>query len=225
MERRAVNPAITQDADAYYLRNAEQHKPSTDPMLPCLQRIHRATPIRSVLEIGSNTGWRLDGIRKHFDKPSVMGVEASLFAVEESRATYPHIPVAHGVAPDVLFGFEDGSFDTVIVGFLIYLLPRNMLFHFAAEVDRIVGDNGHIVIEDFLHPNPTSRDYTHHEDLRVFKHEPSAPWSWSPTYTLVDRQLIEHEAHTVDNADPARWIAIDVLRKHPLATAYPPATP
>jgi SAM-dependent methyltransferase len=223
MERgNAMNQsAISEDADNYYLRNADQHKPSSDPMLPCLQRIHRATPIRSVLEIGSNTGWRLDGIRKHFDKPNVVGVEASLFAVEESKATHPHIPAVHGVAPDVLFGFSDNHFDTVIVGFLIYLLPRNMLFHFAAEVDRILKDDGHIVIEDFLHPNAVSRDYTHNDQLRVFKHDPSAPWSWSPTYTLVDRQLIEHEAHVVDNADPSRWITIDALRKHPLSVAYP----
>ena len=45
------------------------------------------------------------------------------------------------------------------------------------------------------------------------------------TLDYIDPQLIEHEAHTVDNADPARWIAIDVLRKHPLGIAYPPATP
>ena len=220
-----MNPVISADADDYYLRNAEQHKPSTDPMLPILQRIHRSNPVRDVLEIGSNTGWRLDGIRKNFGAPDVTGVEASMFAVEEHRASYPHIPVIHGVAPDVLFGLPTGRFDTVIIGFLMYILPRDMLFHFAAEVDRILADNGHIVIEDFLHPNPVSRDYTHHDQLRVHKHDPSTAWSWSPTYSLIDRQLIEHEAHVVDNSDPSRWITIDVLRKHPIGIAYPPATP
>ena len=221
MERCVMNSPILEDADAYYLRNAEQHKPSTDPMLPCLQRIHKINKIRSVLEVGSNTGWRLEGIRETFNTPTVTGVEASSLAIEEHRATYPHIPVIHGVAPDALSSFPDGRFDTVIVGFLMYLLPRNMLFQFAAEVDRILMDGGHIVIEDFLHPTPSSRDYTHHNQLKVFKNDPSIPWSWSPTYTLVDRQLIEHEAHVVNNADPSRWISIDVLRKHGLDVAYP----
>ena len=214
---------ISREADAYYVRNVDQNKPGSDPMMPALQRIHAVRPMQSVLEIGSNTGWRLDGIRSGLGVLKVCGVEASILAVDEHRVTYPDIPVVRGVAPQVLSGFPAGSFDTVIVGFLMYLLPRDLLFPFAAEVDRLLSDDGHIVVEDFLHPSPVSRDYTHQDQLRVFKHDPSAPWSWSPTYSLVDRQLIEHEAHTVDNADPSRWITVDVLRKHPLHTAYPAA--
>ncbi len=212
--------SIGREADAYYVRNVDQNKPSSDPMLPALQRIHVVRPMLSVLEIGSNTGWRLDGIRASLGVSKVCGVEASQLAVDEHRLTYSDIPVVRGVAPQVLSGFPAESFDTVIVGFLMYLLPRDLLFTFAAEVDRILADDGHIVIEDFLHPTPLSRDYTHQDQLRVFKHDPSAPWSWSPTYSLIDRQLIEHEAHTVDNADVSRWITVDVLRKHPLGTAY-----
>jgi SAM-dependent methyltransferase len=212
---------ISREADAYYVRNVEQNKPGSDPMMPALQRIHAVRPMQSVLEIGSNTGWRLDGIRSGLGVSKVCGVEASQLAVDEHQATYPDIPVVRGVAPQVLSGFPAASFDTVIVGFLMYLLPRDLLFTFAAEVDRILAYDGHIVIEDFLHPSPVSRDYTHQDQLRVFKNDPSAPWSWSPTYSLIDRQLIEHEAHTVDNADVSRWITVDVLRKHPLQTAYP----
>jgi SAM-dependent methyltransferase len=212
---------ISREADAYYVRNVDQNKPVSDPMMPALQRIHAVRPMLSVLEIGSNTGWRLDGIRSGLGVVKVCGVEASQLAVDEHQANYPDIPVVRGVAPQVLSGFPAGSFDTVIVGFLMYLLPRDLLFGFAAEVDRILADDGHIVIEDFLHPTPLSRDYTHQDQLRVFKHDPSAPWSWSPTYSLIDRELIEHEAHTVDNADVSRWITVDVLRKHPLGTAYP----
>jgi SAM-dependent methyltransferase len=213
--------SISREADAYYVRNVDQNKPVSDPMMPALQRIHAVRPMQSVLEIGSNTGWRLDGIRSGLGVVKVCGVEASHLAVDEHQATYPDIPVVRGVAPQVLSSFPAGSFDTVIVGFLMYLLPRDLLFTFAAEVDRILADDGHVVIEDFLHPTAVSRDYTHDDQLRVFKHDPSAPWSWSPTYSLIDRQLIEHEAHTVDNADPSRWITVDVLRKHPLTTAYP----
>jgi SAM-dependent methyltransferase len=212
---------ISREADAYYVRNVEQNKPGSDPMMPALQRIHAVRPMQSVLEIGSNTGWRLDGIRSGLGVSKVCGVEASQLAVDEHQATYPDIPVVRGVAPQVLSGFPAASFYTVIVGFLMYLLPRDLLFTFAAEVDRILAYDGHIVIEDFLHPSPVSRDYTHQDQLRVFKNDPSAPWSWSPTYSLIDRQLIEHEAHTVDNADPSRWITVDVLRKHPLSSAYP----
>jgi SAM-dependent methyltransferase len=213
--------SISREADAYYVRNVDQNKPVSDPMLPALKRIYAVRPMQSVLEIGSNTGWRLDGIRSGLGVVKVCGVEASQLAVDEHEATYPDIPVVRGVAPQVLSGFPAASFDTVIVGFLMYLLPRDLLFGFAAEVDRLLADDGHIVIEDFLHPTPLSRNYTHDDQLRVFKHDPSAPWSWSPTYSLIDRQLIEHEAHTVDNADPSRWITVDVLRKHPLTTAYP----
>lgn len=216
-----MTDALSADADNYYRRNTGQHQPTTDPVLPTLDRIHAANPIRSVLEIGSNTGWRLAGIRDRY-RATVEGVEASSLAVTEHRATHPEIPVTLGVAPAALTDLPARQYDTVILGFLIYLLPRDLLFALAAETDRILAAGGHLIVEDFLHPTPTSSDYTHHPDLRVHKHDPTSPWTWSPTYTLIDRQLIAHEAHHVDNRDPARWITVDAVRKHPLEVAYPP---
>jgi hypothetical protein len=112
------------------------------------------------------------------------------------------------------------SHDVVILGFFAYLLDRSEMFRLMAAVDKILKPQGHLVIVDFFHPYPTVSPYSHHESLRVWKEDMSALWTGSPMYRLVDRQLVEHFAHDVDNADPARWIVVDAVRKLPVELAY-----
>lgn len=208
--------ALAEEGDAYYKRNKEQHEPEYDPIIDIIDDLG----FTSVLEIGSVNGWRLAGLQERYGC-KVEGVEASGLAVAEHRVRYPDIPVVQGIAPNILTVLSDKAYDLVICGFMMYLLPRDSLFQFAAEVDRILKYGGHILIEDFLAPNPHSRDYTHRPDLRVYKHDPSSPWTWTPTYTLLDRRLVKHHAHVVDHSDPNRWIVTDLIRKLPEAHAYP----
>jgi SAM-dependent methyltransferase len=208
--------ALIEEGDAYYNRNIEQHEPEHDPIIEIID----ALGITSVLEVGSVNGWRLARLRDRYGC-AVHGIEASGLAVAEHRNRYSDIPVEHGTAPDAMAGLSNDSFDLIICGFMLYLLPRADLFCFAAEVDRLLRVGGYILIEDFLAPNPHSRDYTHRSDLRVFKHDPSSPWLWSPTYTLLDRRLVNHHAHITDNSDPDRWIVTDLIGKLSESVAYP----
>ena len=59
----------------------------------------------------------------------------------------------------------------------------------------------------------------------MWKQDLSALWTGSPHYVLVDRTLVEHPAHDIDNADPARWIAVDAIRKMPTGQAWADADP
>jgi hypothetical protein len=113
------------------------------------------------------------------------------------------------------------QFDAVIVGHFEYLLPRDYLFSLAAAVDGLTRPGGHLVVLDFLHPNPVSADYHHHPRLRVFKHDPSAPWLWSPTYALVSRRVYEVSDDKTSCVDPRAWQTVDVLRKLTIDEAYP----
>lgn len=206
--------ALQQDSESYWERNKEIHRPERDPVEGTLERINRVSPIRSVFEAGASDGWRLEWIKERYGC-HVEGIDIAHSAVKQSK-----VLVRHGIAP---WSMEQGlpaSHDVVILGFFAYLLDRGEILRLAAAVDRILKPGGHVVIVDFLHPYPVVSDYSHHPGLRVWKQDLSAVWTGTPGYVLVDRQLVEHFGHEVDNQDPQRWIVVDAVRKLPDTAAY-----
>lgn len=220
--REHLEHALRHDGDGYHSRNHAGIGTIADPVFAQLELIHRVRPITSVLEIGCTTGFRLERARTAFGA-ACAGLEVSPAAVAEGRERYPDVDLHEGIAPRDLERWSGTSFDVVIVGHFLYLLPREELFALAAAVDRLVADGGHLVVMDFFSPAPTSAPYAHHPDLRVFKHDPSLPWQWSPTYCLVSRQVYELADEPVAFQDARAWQTVDVLRKLSSSEAYPPA--
>lgn len=215
--------ALRADGDGYHSRNHAGIGTIADPAFAALELIHRMEPITSVLEVGCTTGFRMEKARAAFGADCA-GLEVSPAAVKEGRERYPDVDIREGVAPRDLDLWQDVHFDAVIVGHFEYLLPRSDLFLLAAEVDRLTTPGGHIIVMDFLHPSPVSASYRHHPDLRVYKHDPSAPWLWSPTYSLVSRQVYDVSEDVKACADPRAWQTVDVLRKLTEDQAYPSMT-
>ena len=213
--------ALREDGDGYHSRNHAGIGTIADPAFSALELLNQGQPVTSVLEIGCTTGFRLEKARVAFGARCA-GLEISPAAVHEGRTRYPEVQIELGTAPGDLNRWSEEQFDVVIVGHFEYLLPRSELFGLAAAVDRLVVDGGHIIVMDFLHPSPMSADYRHHADLRVFKHDPSAPWLWSPTYTLVQRQVYDVSENPAVCTDPRTWQTVDVLRKLTIEQAYPP---
>ena len=220
--REAQEEALRVDGDGYHSRNHPGIGTIADPAFEALALIHQVRPVTSVLEIGCTTGFRLEKARVAFGSRGV-GLEVSPAAVAEGSSLYPSLDLRVGVAPRDLSLWAGESFDVVIVGHFQYLLPREDLFSLAAAVDALLSPGGHLIVEDFLHPHPVSSDYRHHEDLRVFKHDPSAPWLWSPTYTLVSRRVYDVSEDAASCVDPRAWQTVDVLRKLTVSEAYPAA--
>lgn len=205
---------LARDAEAYFARNRDALERDDDPVMRELERIHETRPVTALLELGCSTGWRLHAASRHFGC-AVTGVELSTAAIEEGARRFPGIAIRQGLVPDALEdpGFR-GSFDCVVIGFLMYLLPRDRLFRLAAAVDSLLADGGHVVAYDFLHPYPVRSTYAHSERMAVHKHDPSAPWSWSPTYALVGRRIEGL------GEEPAAWITVDTLRKLSIDEGY-----
>ena len=211
--------ALRIDAEDYWRRNQGQHHLEHDPIEQTLDRIHRHTPIRSAFEAGASDGWRLRWMHAKYGC-QVQGIDASASAVKQAV-----VPVRYGIAPAGINDSPEHAYDLVILGFFAYLLHRSQTLRLAAAVDRILQPGGHLVIVDFLSPYPSRAPYAHHPGLAVWKQDLSALWTGSPQYVLVDRTLVEHPAHDIDNADPARWIAVDAIRKMPTGQAWADAEP
>jgi len=185
-----------------------------------MEAIHLVSPIGSVLEIGCTTGFRLDKAQRAFGAQCA-GLEASDSAVTEGAEKYPKIDIRQGVAPQDLNQWSGSKFDVVVVGHLMYLLPRSVLFEFAAQVDSLLADNGHLIVVDFhFITKNTVASYAHQDSLLLYKGDPSGPWSWNPQYFLIYRDVYPLSGEATSQREPNQWQSIDVLRKLSESQAY-----
>jgi len=216
--------ALAADGDGYHQRNYSGIGTIADPAFEQMEILDRIYPIGSVLEIGCTTGFRLEKARKAFGA-RCSGIEISPTAVYEGQQLYPEVELRVGAAPRDLGHWAGTKFDVVILGHLQYLLPREDLFQLSASVDSLVNDGGHVITMDFIYPSATRSPYSHTSTLEVFKDNPSAPWTWSPTYFLVSRQVYPQSADLVDQMDPKAWQTVDVVRKLSIEQGYPSTEP
>jgi len=216
-----THDALKEDAEQYYIRNTGNLHRKIDPVHDALRRINGVQPIRSILEIGCSTGWRLETVRKEFGSRGT-GLEAGSEAVASGQRLYPELDLRQGLAPEGLrawLGIE--QFDCIVLGFFAYLLPRKEIFRLAADVDELLEDDGHLVVSDFLYPSSISVPYTHHPGLTTYKLDPSSPWSWSPNYCQVERIVYHGNVPLPSLVEPGQWTTVDVLRKLSDDVAYP----
>ena len=211
--------ALAADGDRYHRVNYEGIGTIADPAFFQMEVINSVSPICSVLEIGCTTGFRLEKARQAFGA-QCGGLEASVAAVNEGKEKYPQIDIRQGIAPQDLDHWSGSKFDVVIVGHLVYLLPRSDLFEFAAQVDSLLADNGHLIVVDFIYHRDSVAEYAHQDSLSLYKGDPSGPWSWNPQYFLVHRNVYPLSGDSSSQREPNQWQSIDVLRKLSPGVAY-----
>lgn len=146
---------LTGTADDYYHRNkADLGK--TDPVMPLIERIGLRPG--KVLEVGCANGWRLERLQAKYGC-EVSGIEPSRAAVVDAERQAAIDDVGHrriiqGTADDL--GYWDSlSFDTVIIGFCMFLIEPWQWLRVAAEVDRVLMNGGALIVHDFTMPYPT----------------------------------------------------------------------
>ncbi|MCF8495327.1 MAG: class I SAM-dependent methyltransferase [Alphaproteobacteria bacterium] len=179
-------------------------KRKTDPVLQVLNETEN--PPARVLEIGAGNGWRLSILKERWPGAEFFGLDPSAQAVAEAQQG---LHLQQGTAEDL--PFEDKSFDLVIFGFCLYLCDRADLFKIAAEADRILRENGQLLIYDF-HADPAYRNpYTHAEGLYSYKMDYSTLFSWNPAYRLIEKHVILHPGCTDETPD--NRVSVSVLHK------------
>lgn len=167
---------LQSEAEEWLARNLKKLPVDNDPVMEAIESA-RITP-NLVLEIGCSNGWRVNAMQKKWGCMAY-GVDP-LFKTK-------HWNCRQGTADKI--DHSDGAFDLVIYGWCLYLCDREDLFKIVAEGDRILREDGYIVIHDFHTANPHKRKYKHYEGLFSFKMDHAALWLANPTYKLVKREL------------------------------------
>ena len=206
---------LTGEGNAWFNRNAnalaEQILPDSDPLLVELiglkEHLAAVQGGVRVLEVGCGAGGRMSWLQQNMGL-ECHGIDPSDIAVSEANSAGVRAQV--GTADHL--AFTDKSFDVVIFGFCLYLCDRGDLFKIAAEADRVLRDQGWLLIKDFYSPIPLATAYHHKAGVYSYKMDYKTLFTWNPDYSVYSNRV----AHHVDGGytdDRQEWVATTVLRK------------
>jgi len=170
-----------EDADWWWIRN--EHKVGLfpfgerDPVLDIVYTLQLRP--ENALEIGCANGWRLRELNREYGT-KIAGTELSKRARNRRESV-----IKKARQPFSLFDFKTDTFDTVILGFCMYLMNRDDLFMVAREVDRVLQDRGYVIIHDFIEVAPQSFVYKHNPKLRSYKMDYAKMFLWNPAYRAL----------------------------------------
>lgn len=208
---------LNDEGDAYFQRNKKKLlnlKKETDLIYSSL--VSLGLKPNSVLEIGCANGFRLNWLYEKF-KCYCMGIEPSSNAIEDGRKKYPNV-IFEKATFDIL-GNISTKFDVIILGFFVYLVPREKLFKLAYLVDSHLENGGYVISLDFFSKTPIVNNYTHRDGISSFKFDLSQMFLWNPQYVEVFRHVKNHNL-TEFSGDQNESIAVTILRKNDIISSY-----
>jgi ubiquinone/menaquinone biosynthesis C-methylase UbiE len=203
---------LSSEGDAWFNRNKDHVSAppdtATDPVLRALSDL--AIAGETVVEIGCSTGYRLAGMREGQFRRRI-GVDPSQEAIASGKRQFPGIELHVGTSESL--EFESGTIDVLIFGFCLYLCSPQDLFRTAAEADRVVKDDGVILIYDFCTKNAYANPYSHRPGVKSHKMFFPAMFLWHPHYTLVSHRLFDHQKQNALPRNEDAAVAVSVMRK------------
>lgn len=181
------------EGDAWFMRNADylsEVKHSDLPLSYCIE-LAKVTPLERVIELGCSNGYRLDAIRSVLGV-ACEGVDISSAAISDGRQRFPGINLSQA---DLIATKIATPADVVIVNFVLHWVDRQLLSATVAEIDRLVSENGCLILGDFLPDYPCKTHYHHRDDvaLYTYKQDYTKLFLSLGTYQLLDSKSYHHD--------------------------------
>ncbi|HLP21194.1 MAG TPA: class I SAM-dependent methyltransferase [Chitinophagales bacterium] len=207
------------EADSWFERNIQVLENYSLPKDPVADTLLRYIPTDAadikILEIGCSSGHRLQAIKNRIPNAHVYGIEPSKKAVEYCTLHHPDVIITQGTAEDMA-RYEDNSFDVVVIGFVFYVVDRQLLFKVAAEIDRLLKPQGHLIIIDFYGIKPHKNVYHHVKEPAMFsyKQDYSQLFTASHLYHLIGKSSHNHATLATDgSSDFYNKLSVSILLK------------
>ncbi len=214
MKKKQKEIFLEKEGDAYYERNHTPLKKikfgPNDPIIKAILKCKTKNSSQkkiNLLEIGCGEGKRLQWISKNFSF-NCYGVEPSKKAVNKINKN--NIKVIRGTAD--FLDFKNNKFDFVIFGFCLYLCDRDDLFQIAKEADRVLKNNGYLIIMDFYSETHGASKYHHLSGIFSYKMDYRNLFTWHPNYECIYHEISDlKRASNLDNKN--NWVATSIIRK------------
>ncbi len=203
------------EGDRWFRQNilGYDYSPQDDAVLNLIKE-YRLTP-RRFLEIGCSAGYRVNEVNKQFPTAQCYGIDPSPEAIKHGKLNYPDIHIMEGSADRL--EFVESFFDVVVVGFVFYVIDRELLYRTIHEIDRVLATNGFVIIMDFFSSRPVKKTYHHISAFNAysFKQNYESMFLSSGMYQLIDKTTLSHSSPARKDAVGAfdDLISLTLLRK------------
>ena len=208
---------LKNEANSWFFRNKDyidNFDSKTDHVISLIKK-YNLKP-NWVLEIGCSAGYRLNGLKESFPNSKFFGVDPSSEAEKYCNKNFPTINFKKGTADD-LSHLSSESIDLLIVGFVFYVVDRNILFKVISEIDRVLKNNGELIILDFFSEIPTKNKYSHITEIEAFSHKQNYDeiFTSSKLYCKIDKSTLNHNDKKFNSSnDYANNISVSLLKKN-----------
>lgn len=213
-----------QEADAWFQRNEEALKTQKEItktarfVLQFLKENKILSGGESILEIGSSYGYNLKYLSEQLEGGMYYGIDPSADAIEYGKVKYKQeIELHHGRSDNL--PWEDEKMDVVILGFCMYQVDRKYLMRTISEVDRVLKENGFLMLIDFDTDIPYKRENKHTSGIYTFKMKYENLFLANPQYYLVEKKSFSHTSHCFTE-DIQERLAFTVLYKNNIDNSY-----
>ena len=210
------NAFLNYEADEWFFRNKkiiDNYDSSKDEVISLISQY--SIKADSILELGSSSGYRLQALKGIYPNSNVTGLEPSKRAIEFGLKNYPRVNFVHGTADD-LTCFRDNSFDFINIGFIFYVIDRNLLLKVISEIDRVLKNGGEIILIDFFSEIPLKNIYQHISEIQAFSYKQNYEEIFTATklYYLIDKSCYSHIERLKDSSsDYFNKYSISLLKK------------
>lgn len=206
------------EGDNWFKRNKaslERMDPQADIPLRLLE-LFNLRP-QKVLEVGAANGVRLAEIHERFNS-KVVAVDLSKEAMVDGKLRFPFIEFVRGIAYAI--PLRD-LFDLVIVNFVFHWIDRTNLLRSVAEIDRLLADEGFLIIGDF-HPSNFMKVRYHHlpgQEVYTYKQNYAATFLASGLYHPVGLLTGDHSSKILtgkasEDERSGAWLLRKMLKDH-----------
>lgn len=226
---KSIESRLVEECNKYFERNRhvfqdeKEASQGTYFAADFLRRIQMIYPnsINKMLEIGCSYGYNLDYLYRELcvGRGELYGVDPSDKAIEYGRSKMSEenkIYLFQACSNEL--PFPDEMFDVVIVGFCLYITPRDWIEGSINEIDRVLNHEGFLVVTDFDVPFWIRRNNMHNASMPVYK-EDYAQRFLSRGYSLVEKRSYSHNADCFSK-DIQERVSTQILFKENTESLY-----
>jgi ubiquinone/menaquinone biosynthesis C-methylase UbiE len=189
------NIFLSEEGNNYFKRNINKLSNDSDIILKNfnIKNIYNKT----IIELGCSNGWRLNEMNKINPSNSYIGLDPSEEAVNYGKDNYENIKFLHGTLDNI--DLSDNSCDIILIPFVLMYVDRNLLLKSINEIDRILKNNGLLIITDFYSNRPRKNGYKHFENTFIYKQNYFEIFTSTNNYFLQKLDCFTH--NTTNNFD------------------------
>ena len=161
------------ESDNWFIRNKDiiiSRKSDEDSCYNSIKILPGLEKVKSVLELGSANGYRLNFLKKILPNcTKYVGVDLSHAATEDGKSRY-----GLDMRVNSISDFKTcEKFDMVIVNFVLHWVDRANIFNAIANIDGCMSDNNDsiLVLGDFLPDFPYKKLYHHRKDCKIYTYK------------------------------------------------------